>query len=90
MIDPKPYIGRRFEQVTKKLWDFFMDELSIVTARVVTLLTEGRRLSAELTKQFPALLLSKELTADQMVISAHGLNLAENSERLSAVLKAKH
>lgn len=72
-----------------------MDELSILTARVVTSVTEGRRLSAELTKQFPALLLSKELAGakelagDQMVISAHGLNLAENGERLSAVLKAK-
>jgi len=66
-----------------------MDELSIVTARVVTSVTEGRRLSAELAKQFPALLQSKELTRDEMAISVHGLNLAENGERLSALLKAK-
>lgn len=89
-IDPKPYIGKGFEEVTKKLWDFFMDELSILTARVVTSVAEGRRLSTELTKQLPSLLLSEEITGDQMVISAHGLNLPENGKRLSAVLKAKH
>ncbi len=88
-IDPSPYIGRFFEEATKRSWDFFMDESSVLTASTVTSLEEERNLAAKLTKQFPSLFFFEETKREHVVISVSGLNLPESCESLSAVFRIK-